>query len=1421
MNTLEFLSELRHLGVQLSTDGDKLRCNAPKDVLTPQMRSELAERKAEIIALLQSNNASEKVTPAIVQPTSRTQPLPLSFAQQRLWFLDQLESNSSFYNLSEAIRFQGDLKVDVLQQALDGIVSHHEILRTNYIISENGNPIQIIAAPRPVNLKIIELQQYESVEQEAQIQKVLQQESQYPFNLASDLMLRGCLLQLSSSAQILLLVKHHIASDGWSKAIMWEQLTQLYLAFLEGKPNPLSPLPIQYADYAVWQRQWLSGEVLAKQLNYWKQQLANANPLLELPTDHPRPSLQTYRGARQTHILLSSLSAAINQLCRQEGVTLYMTLLAAFQVLMHRYSRQDDIVVGSAIAGRNQIEIEELIGFFVNTLVLRNDLSGNPSFKELLSKVRTTTLDAYAHQDLPFEKLVEELNPERSLSYSPLFQVMFVLQNTPSQTEQLLGLETEFVRIDASTAKFDLDLSVEEKGDVLVASWTYNIDLFEADTIERMREHFQILLEGIVSNPNQSIDQLPMLTDKERHKLLIEWNNTFTDYPQDKCIHQLFEKQVELTPDAIAISFQDQQLTYRELNNRANQLAHYLQKLDVKPDVLVGICVERSLEMIVDLLGILKAGGAYVPLDPSYPQERIEYMLEDAQIKVLLTQKQLVEKLPTKKLVVICGDEDYSKISKESQETPICSANSDNIAYINYTSGSTGKPKGVVTPHRGVTRLLFGVNYINFNAKNKFIQMAPISFDASTLEIWGALLFGAQCVLSPVRVPTAKDLREVIQKHSITTMWLTSALFNSIIDTDPRALEGVCHLLTGGEALSVNHIERAIKALPSTQIINGYGPTESTTFACCYQIPRQLGNSIQSIPIGKPIGNTQIYLLDSYLQPVPIGVSGEICIGGDGLARGYLNREELTEEKFIPNPFGAGRIYKTGDFARYKHDGNIEFLGRVDSQVKIRGFRIEIGEIESILSQHPKVQATVVTAREDSLGDKKLIAYVVIEQEQAQFIDFKTFLQERLPNYMIPSAFVFLDAIPITSNGKIDYRSLPAPDISSIQLDQDFVPPRNYTEEILAKIWADVLGIERVGINENFFDLGGHSLLSIRLVSEIEKAFNCQIPLSSLFKISSIAEIAELIDDKPSETIDEQDLCLGLSIDDYRALLSHSAGKAGLRLGKRGLIINILPDTQTTSQPFIWIGEGRTGKKLNLKRPLYVMPGASLSDSMNSYNDYISVIASLLVDELLSVSSCESYSLGGWCYNGLVALEMAQRLQKLGKKVDLVTLIDSDSIGVSRIYRFAHKINFYLGTIRFHLFKLSKLSLRDKWEYIISRIQRSKSTFNDYELDNKPNDRKFEFDQEARNVLSKAVLDYIPKEYGGKVLLVIGTEQIIYGEKDIKYFELSWFFPYCGWGNILRGEVHVSQIKCDHLELMEDPYCEQVGVAIQKAESLL
>ena len=1286
MNTLEFLSELRQLGIQINTDGDKLRCNAPKGQLTSSLRSELAERKAEIIALLQDSKLAGNSISLPIQPVSRNQELPLSFAQQRLWFLDRLEPNSPFYNIAVAVRLSGDLKIQVLQQALDAIVAHHEILRTNYT-TENGNPIQVINAPQSVELQIIDLQQYGEIEQETQIQKLLQQESQRPFNLASDMMLRGCLLQLAAREHVLLLVMHHIASDAWSMGILWEQLTQLYQAFLDDKPHPLEKLPIQYADYALWQREWLTGEVLDKQLNYWKQQLAGANPVLELPTDRPRPAVQTYRGASQSVVIPKTLTQSLKQLSRQEGVTLYITLLAAFQTLLYRYIQQEDIIVGSPIAGRNRAELEGLIGFFVNTLVLRTDLSGNPSFQELLGRVRSITLEAYSHQDLPFEKLVEELNPERSLSYNPLFQVMFVLQNAPGQASQLLGLTETPLQLETETAKFDLSLSLAEKDEELVGSWNYNTDLFDAATIERMMGHFEILLEGIVANPQQPIAQLPLLTPAERKQLLVEWNDTATEYPQ-KCIHQLFEEQVELTPDKVAVVFEDQQLTYRELNTRANQLAHHLQDLGVKPETLVGICVERSLDTIVSILAILKTGGAYVPIDISYPSERISFMLDDTKLSILLTQSNLLDILPKHQAYVVCLDRDQAIINQESKGNLDVNVTADNLAYVMYTSGSTGKPKGVQVIHRGVVRLVKSANYVNLSSKEVLLLLAPISFDASTLEIWGSLLNGARLIIFPADTPSLDDLGQIIRQKQVTTMWLTASLFHLMVDEHLEALKPLRQLLAGGDVLSVPHVKKFLSEVEDCKLINGYGPTENTTFTCCYEITKDTCFE-NSIPIGRPINNTQVYILDSQQQPVSVGVPGELYAGGDGLARGYLNRNDLTNERFIVNPFvGANSrlsprvecLYKTGDLVRYLPDGNIEFLGRIDNQVKIRGFRIELGEIEAAIAQYPNVKENVVILREDQPGEKRVVAYVVLNQKaESASRDLTHFCKQKVPDYLVPSAFVVLDALPLTHNGKCDRRALPAPDTSRQDSKETFIASRDDLERKLTKIWEEVLGVEPIGIRDNFFELGGSSLSAIKLFNQIQKVFNKKIPISEIFQAPTVEEFAVLLSQNKS-------------------------------LAKWTSLVPVKPEGSNpplfcihSVEPSI-LHLRHIGQYLDSEQPFYCLQPPALNGDENSIFDKFEDMAAHYINEIQMLQPEGPYFLIGHSMGGLVAYEIACQLENQGYEIAFLGLIDT----YAPVHQKKLPLNkpSIIDKLYIHYLNISKVQLRRKLGYILERGNR-------------------------------------------------------------------------------------------------------------------
>ncbi|MEM7593941.1 MAG: amino acid adenylation domain-containing protein, partial [Cyanobacteria bacterium P01_A01_bin.83] len=1170
---------------------------------------------------------------------------PLSFAQQRLWFLNQLEPNNPFYNIPKAVRLRGDLKIQVLQQALDTIVSHHQILHTNYV-AENGKPRQINAAPQSVELKIIDLQQHGQAE-DSQIEKLLQQESQRPFDLRTDTMLRGCLLQVAQQEYVMLLVVHHIAADGWSMDILWKQLTQLYQAFLEGKPNPIKMPTIQYADYALWQREWLSGEVLDKQLNYWKHQLADANPILELPTDRPRPAVQTYRGAKQLAVIPQRLRDGLRKLCGQEGVTLYMTLLTAFKALLYRYSRQEDIIVGSPIAGRNRAEIEESIGFFVNTLALRTSFSDNPSFQELLQRVQQTILDSYSHQDLPFEKIVEELNPERSLSHSPIFQVMFDLENASGQTEQLLGLTQTPLPVETKTAKFDLTLSVIDTDEELIGIWEYNTDLFDAPTIERMTGHFQTLLEGIVANPQQSIAQLPLLTTSEQQQLIVQKNIEIRH--RQKCIPELFEEQVEKTPNAIAVEHAGEQLTYAQLNTRANQLAHYLRTLGVEADQLVGISVERSLEMVVGLLGILKAGGAYVPLDPAYPPERLSYMISDADISVLVTQTKWDSQLPKHQAQIICLDSDWQKITFCSPENPNVQNKAENLAYVIYTSGSTGKPKGVMISHQALSNFTqTAIAEYGITDSDRLLQFASINFDAAVEEIYPCLSRGATLVLrTEAMLADLKTFFRFCEDLSLTVLDLPTAYWHQLAtELSSRRIpvpQSLRLVIIGGEKvlpeLVMSWQEHVIEFGKSNrlQLINTYGPTETTVSATAYSVPCNISSNIGEIPIGRPLAHLQTYILDQYQQVVPIGVRGELHIGGESLAKGYLNRPELTAEKFISHPFNQeseARLYKTGDLARYLPDGNIEFIGRIDNQVKIRGFRIELGEIESVLAQHPDIRETVVIAREDIPGDKRLVAYIISQQEQPHSNDLRSFLKELLPNYMVPSIFVFLDTIPLTPNGKVDRRALPIPSNTRQEPSSTFVSPQDELEFHLTKIWSQVLGIEPIGIRDNFFDLGGNSLQAVVLFAQIEKQFGKSLPLATLFQSATIAEIAQII-------------------------------RSQEWLAPWSSLVPIQPNGNKPPLFYIHAGGGNlliyrdSALALGSDQPVYGLQPRGLDGRYMPFNRIEDMAAHYLA-QIRKLQPDGPYFLAGLSSGGNIAWEIAQLLQAQGQEVALLALFDAN-----------------------------------------------------------------------------------------------------------------------------------------------------------------
>ena len=1067
------------------------------------------------------------------------QTFPVSFAQQRLWILAQLEPDSPFYNMFKAVHLQGGINIEILERSLNEIIDRHEILRTNFKEVE-ATPVQIIAPRANLKISVIDLQGLSEQEQSEQLQLLATEDQLQPFDLTTGILLRVTLVQLKSESSALLLTMHHIISDGWSMGVLIKELSSLYQGFLLDHDSVLPKLPIQYADFTIWQRQWLQGEnqgfiTIQNQINYWKQQLAAAPPLLELPTDRPRPSVQTFRGGCLSFQIDERLTASLKELSQKSATTLFMTLMAAYVTLLFRHSGQNDILVGTPIASRNYQELEGLIGFFVNTLVMRTRLEGNPSFEELLKQVRSVCTNAYGNQDVPFEQIIETLQIERSLSHSPLFQVMFVLQNVAMEELETPGLKISPLSLDNVNAKFDLTLQMweinTEEGNSLQGFWQYNIDLFDQDKIARMSGHFQTLLEAIVANPQEPIGTLSLLTERERHQLLVEWNKTDTAYSDKKCIHQLFEEQVERTPNNLAVVFENESLTYRELNNRANQLAHYLQQLGVKSDTLVGICVERSLEMIVGLLGILKAGGAYLPLDPEYPQERLSFMLEDSQVEVLLTQNKLVKLLAQNQEYIVCLDSDWQNISQTNQNNLNITVTPNNLAYVIYTSGSTGQPKGVYCNHLGVVNL-----YTDFQTKkplcvgDRCSLWTSLNFDVSIYEVFSALLSGATLHITPELIRSdASKFINWLYSEQISSAYIPPFMLNNFSDCLEQAVNYISlrRLLVGVEPINEKLLISISQRIPELQIINGYGPTETTICSTLYLIKTERSSN-GNTPIGKPLQNTKIYLLDNQMQPVPIGVQGELHIGGAGLALGYLNRPQLNAEKFIPNPFDkakGSKLYKTGDLARYLPDGNIEYLGRIDNQVKIRGFRIELGEIEALLSQREDVQSSCVIAREDVPGNKIIVAYIVLlPQMTATISELRQFLKDQLPKYMIPNAFVILELLPLTPNGKIDRRALPAPEYGS-ELSDKYVAPRNFIEETLATIWAQFLGVKKVGIHDNFFELGGDSILSISIIARAKQA-GLELTVKQLFAHQTIAELAAVTE--PSKEIQiEQGLVRG------------------------------------------------------------------------------------------------------------------------------------------------------------------------------------------------------------------------------------------------------------------------------------------------------
>ncbi|MBZ5521678.1 MAG: amino acid adenylation domain-containing protein [Acidobacteriia bacterium] len=1073
----------------------------------------------------------------------RMESIPLSYAQQRLWFMDQLEPGLATYNIPAAVRIQGPLDVQALEKVLTEITRRHESLRTRFI-AVAGTPRQVIEENVALSLPLFDLSAMPEHEREAEARRLAFAGAQTPFDLSRAPLLRARLMKLSAEDHVLAMTMHHIVSDAWSVGILIREVSELYGAIVAGKPPDLPPLPVQYSDYSVWQRGWLKDEVIDQQLTYWKQQLAGLTPL-ELPSDRARPAARSYRGATLPFSLPLELMERLKELSRAQGATLYMTLLAAFQALLHRYTGQTDIAVGTPIAGRRQPETEGLIGFFINTLVMRTDFSGNPGFTDVLRNVKRVTLEAFAHQDLPFERLVEALQPERHLSRAPLFQVAFALQNVPPAALQLGEARLLPMGIDSGTAKFDLWVPLSESSAGLQGVMQYSTDLFDEGTIRRMVSHFEVLLTQVAAEPQQPLDDASLLTEPERRQFLEEWCRVEPSFPHDQCIHELFSEQARQTPNAMAVVGRGTQLLYSELEARSNQLARYLQSNGVRPEMRVGICMERSPEMIVAQMGILKAGAAQVALDLDYPADRLGYMIKDSDARFLIGNENTKKLLASYGPPSVCLDSDWAAIASHHDGPLPALACSENAAWVIYTSGSTGKPKGSVITHRAIARTVQHTNFAQVLSTDRVAQLTNSSFDISVYEVCSALLNGATLVIIDRETTLdASELGRRFSEEKINVSVLPSALFRHVARTGPGCFSGFRYVFFGGEAADVQCVRRVLQEAAPEFLMNLYGPTESTIFATWFAV-KEVAQDADNIPIGWPLANTEAYVLDDAMNLSPVGVPGEICLGGMGLARGYLDRPDFTAERFVPNPFsrsGGERLYRTGDLGRWTAAGVLEYRGRMDFQVKIRGYRIELGEIEAVLKEHSGVEDVVVIAWEDQIKERRLVAYVAAPAG-LQAEELRDALSRKLPEYMVPSVFVVLPAMPLTPNGKIDRKALPAPERPSAG--NEYVAPRNEIEERLARIWSEVLGLDRIGIHDNFFELGGHSLLATQVVARAQDVFQQNFPLRRLFESPTIAGLARIIEDlsQTEAAAPAQSAALPAVKRLNRAAMRHSAGQ--------------------------------------------------------------------------------------------------------------------------------------------------------------------------------------------------------------------------------------------------------------------------------------
>ena len=1404
---------------------------------------------------------------------------PLSFDQQRLWLLEKLASTGAAYNIASAYLVRGNLQTEALKRSFSELVRRHQALRA-FFIELDGQPIQVTAETVEWQLSTLDLSHLPPASREAEARKIAEREANQTFDLNCLPLWQVKLIRLDSETHWLLFAIHHIIFDGWSSDIFFNELVTLYEAECQGHPCVLPELTMQQGDFARWQQQRLQGKFLDDLLGYWTQKLGNNLQALDLPTDFPRPAQPTYKGATLSIQLEESLADGLRILSRQRQTTLFMTLLAAFKLLLFRYTGQTDIAVGTPIASRSRSELANTIGFLVNTLVLRTGLDGRESFLDFLDRVRVTTLEAYDCQDLPFDLLVKALRPERDLSYNPLFQVMFALGNADkSLPEQNRTLTFKPLETETHTAQFDLTLEVEEINNKLEASIEYSTDIFQPETVRRMLENFKVLVAGIVANPQQPILELPLLSSSERHQLLEVWNRSqgvdeavpsqclnpeslelilslettdngvvgeLTHYgdpanagaialalknflpelqkiarepgyvpPQKisigetnlaelgiswdkdarardaevKCLHQHFTDRARETPHKVALSDRDQQLTYGELNAKANQLAHYLVALGVKPDMPVGVCFERSPDMVVALLAVLKAGGTYLPLDPSYPEERLEYIMNDARVEVALTQSDLTAKLSGIPQHIVCLDKDRTAIAAKPQSEPAVDVALHHLAYIIYTSGSTGKPKGVMVEHQAASHFVrAAIAEYGITAADCSLQFASISFDLAIEEIFTCIAAGARLQLrTDDAIGTPSQFLRACKEWGVTVLNLPTAFWHQLVASAQIQFPSAVRLvLIGGERALPNMVkswQQQVGDYP--RLINAYGPTEATVTATTFSISRS-ANIRQEVPIGRPLSNTETYILDQYGQPVPIGVPGELHIGGKSLARGYLNRPDLTQLRFVPNPFSHeanARLYKTGDRTRYLPDGSIEFLGRLDNQVKIRGFRIELGEIEAALSQYPGVRETIVIASEDTPGNAQLVAYIIESPEQpVSLAELRSFLQKHLPNYMVPAAIVPLKTLPLTPNGKVDLKALPKPSSLAVTEEATYVAPRTPLEETLAVIWTETLELPKVSVRDSFFELGGHSLQAIRAMARIENEFGIELPLSVLFQAPTVEAMAQQL----------------------------------AQAGAKSRWTPLVPlQTNGSKRPFFAIhgGHGEVlfyqalAEHLGEDQPFYALRALG-NDYPDMAHKRIEEMAACYIEAIRKVQPEGPYSIGGTSLGGIVAFEMAQQLRNMGQATDPLIMFDTG--GVDDVISPLPLRERIINAFRY----IPKYGIAETWHRISIRLLKLFHTDSAVEFYRATG----ELPQQASNVIKvweavweanlEAIDRYNPQPYAGKIVLLSAKD-----DGDSMWNRSSRDY---GWGGYVEGGIESYDLPGTHIGMFQEPNVKQLAKALEQ-----